>query len=133
MTVATPPVPISTNFWRRQGPPPAAPWIFVDRGHIHASDERLLIEPLSGKPDRLYVSNDHMGNWLDCLRSRKRPICDIEIGHRSVTVCHLGNIAYWTRKPIKWDPKAWEFVDPAPEVAKWYDRDRRDPWQLPKV
>src|SRR5947209_20444776 len=37
---------------RRQGPPPAAPWIFVDRGHIHASDERLLIEPLSGKPDR---------------------------------------------------------------------------------
>jgi hypothetical protein len=52
---------------------------------------------------------------------------------RSITVCHLGNIAYWTRERIKWDPKAWKFVGASAEVAKWFDRDRRDPWQLPKV
>ena len=41
---------------------------------------------------------------------RKRPICDVEIGHRSVTVCHLGNIAYWLGRPIKWDPAKEEII-----------------------
>src|SRR5260370_40069855 len=65
-------------------------WIFVDRGHIRASNEKLLKEPLSQDAQRLYVSNDHMGNWRDCLRSRKMPICDVSIGFHSVIVCHLG-------------------------------------------
>ena len=93
----------------------------------------LLTDPLPKGAVKLYESSSHQGDWLNCIRSRKLPICDVEIGARSVTVCHLGNIAYWTRKTIKWDPKAWQFVDPASEVAKWFDRDRRDPWQLPKV
>ena len=57
----------------------------------------------------------------------------VEVGARSATVCHLGNIAYWTRQPVKWDPKNGKFVDPSSDVAKWFDRERRDPWQWPKA
>jgi hypothetical protein len=49
-----------------------------------------------------------------------------------VTVCHLGNLAYWNHRKLRWDPKAWQFVDDA-EANQWRDRERRDPWQLPKV
>ena len=107
--------------------------IFVNRGFLQSDPTEVVKEPLGEKDVHLYKSPGHQRDWLNCVKSRKRPICDVEVGARSVTVCHLGNIAYWTRKPIKWDPKAWQFVDPASEVAKWFDRDRRDPWQLPKV
>src|SRR5262249_27503204 len=80
-------------------------WIFVSRGTIKGSDEKLIKEPLPESAKRLYLSNDHMGNFLDCVRNGKRPICDVEVGHRSVTVCHLGVIALRSGKSLKWDPK----------------------------
>ena len=80
----------------------------------------------------LYKSPGHQRDWLDCIRSRKRPICDVEIGARSVTVCHLGNLAYWNHRKLHWDPKHWQFVDDA-EANKWLDRERRDPWKLPSI
>jgi hypothetical protein len=49
-----------------------------------------------------------------------------------VTVCHLGNLVYWNRKRLKWDPEAWHFVGDA-EANSWLDRERRDSWQLPEV
>ena len=67
-------------------------------------------------------------NWLDCMRSRKKPICDVEIGCRSVTVCHLGNLAYWNRRRLKWDPKAEKFLGDA-EANTWLDRAKRGPWK----
>jgi hypothetical protein len=51
---------------------------------------------------------------------------------RSVTVCHLGNLAYWHNRRLRWDPKTWGFVGDDGD-NKWLDRERRDPWQLPKV
>ena len=65
-------------------------WIFVDRGKIEASDQKLLDEPLPSDATRLYNSKSHMTNFLDCIKDRQRPICDVEVGHRSVSVCHLG-------------------------------------------
>ena len=47
----------------------------------------------------------HRRDWLNCIRSRKKPIADVEIGARSVTVCHLGNLAYWNHRTLRWDPK----------------------------
>jgi hypothetical protein len=47
-------------------------------------------------------------------------------------VCHLGNLAYWNNTRLRWDPKAWRFVEKAGD-DRWLDRERRDPWQLPKV
>ena len=92
-------------------------WIFVSRGRIEASDNKLLNEPLHGETVRLYVSNDHMGNFIDGVRTRKRPICDVEVGYRSVTVCHLGAIALRLGIPLDWDPKADNSSAPAPTKA----------------
>jgi hypothetical protein len=75
---------------------------------------------------------NHHQDWLDCILSRKRPIADVEIGARSVTVCHLGNLAYWNRRTLHWDPQAWRFVGDD-QANTWLDRERRDPWQLPKI
>lgn len=103
-------------------------WIFVSRGRIDASDKKLLEEPLNGNATRLYVSNNHMGNFLDCIKTRKPTICTAEIGHRSVTVCHLGAIALRSGKKFKWDPVA-EKSDVA-EVNAMLSRPYRAPWKL---
>src|ERR1044071_7855007 len=68
-------------------------WIFVTRGAIKASNEELLQKPLPESAMKLYKSNDHMGNFFESVRSRKDPICDVEIGHRSISVAHLGVIS----------------------------------------
>ncbi len=103
-------------------------WIFVNREIITASDQKLLDEPLSGSAQRLEVSNNHMGNFFDCMISRKRPICDVEVGHRSVTVCHLGVIALRSGQKLKWNPKEERFEDE--EANKWLSREMRAPWKI---
>ncbi|MGC8832750.1 MAG: Gfo/Idh/MocA family protein, partial [Armatimonadota bacterium] len=103
-------------------------WIFVNRGTIRASDERLLKDPLPSNAVRLYVSNDHMGNFIDCIRTRKQPICHAEIGHRSVTVCHIGNISLRLGgRKLEWDPKRERFKGDA-EANKMLSRPARKPW-----
>jgi predicted dehydrogenase len=103
-------------------------WIFVSRETIRASDKKLLEEPFPKDAVRLYVSHDHMGNFIDCMRTRKRPICDVEIGHRSVTVCHIGNISLRLGKSLAWDPVAQRFNDE--EANGWLIRKMREPWKL---
>ncbi len=103
----------------------------IDRGHLSADPAGAINEPLADDEVHLYESNDHHRNWIDCIRSRKRPVADVEIGARSVTVCHLGNLAYWNGRKLRWDPKHWKFDDA--EANEWLDRPRRDPWQLPSV
>jgi predicted dehydrogenase len=106
--------------------------IAVDRDHLTSVPAKILKEPLGDKDVHLLESPGHHQNWIDCIKSRERPIADVEIGARSVTVCHLGNLVYWNRKRLKWDPEAWHFVDDA-EANTWLDRPRRDSWQLPEV
>jgi len=106
--------------------------VYVDRGKLQSWPEKVVKEPLGANEVRLYQSPGHHRDWLNCIRSRQRPICDVEIGARSVTVCHLGNLAYWHGRRLKWDPKAWRFVDDE-QANKWLDRQRRGPWQLPTV
>jgi hypothetical protein len=69
------------------------------------------------------------GDFLHCVRTRERPFRDIEIAHRATTVCHLGNIAYWLNRPLKWDPVKEEIVGDA-EAARWLDRPMREPWSV---
>ncbi len=52
-----------------------------------------------------------MQNWIDCIRTRKKPVSDVEIAHRSVGVCHLANITRWVGRRLKWDPVAERFQD----------------------
>ena len=105
-------------------------WIFVKRGRIMASDQRLLDEPLPPDAIKLYESNDHMGNLIDCIRSRKQPVCDPEIGHRSASVCHLANTSLRLGgRRLDWDPKKEEFPND-PEANVFINRPMRPPWKL---
>jgi len=101
--------------------------IFVDRGKFQAEPESIAEAPLGDKAIRLYASNNHLQDWLSCVRSRKLPICDVEIGCRSVTVCHLGNLAYWNHRRLKWDPAKEQFIGDT-EANTWLDRVKRAPW-----
>jgi hypothetical protein len=69
------------------------------------------------------------GDFLHCVKSREKCFRDIEIAHRACTVCHLGNIAYWLKRPLKWDPVKEEIVGDK-EAARWLDRPKREPWSL---
>ncbi len=84
-------------------------WIFVTRGKIEASKSEFLTEPLPASSERLYVSGNHMQNFFDCIRSRKAPVADAEIGHRSVSVCHLGVLALRLGRKLNWDPQQGGF------------------------
>jgi predicted dehydrogenase len=106
--------------------------IFVSRKKLEATPASLLDEPLSASDVHLYASSDHCGNWVDCIRSRKLPICDVSIGHRSATVCHLGNIAIRSQKALKWDPKAEKIVGDD-ELQQMISRPYRAPWSLPAI
>ena len=71
----------------------------------------------------------HVKNFIECVRSRKKPAADVEIGHHSTIVAHLGNIAYRTGHKIRWDAAKEEIVDD-PEAAKLLARQPRKPWAL---
>ena len=61
----------------------------------------------------MYASSNQAGNWLECIRGKKEPICPAEVGHRSASVCHLGNIGYRLGRKLTWDATAERFVDDA--------------------
>ncbi|MED6298591.1 MAG: hypothetical protein VX860_00760, partial [Verrucomicrobiota bacterium] len=69
------------------------------------------------------------GDFIHCVRSREKPFRDIERAHRTATHCHLGNIAYWLKKEITWDPKKEEVIGD-PEVSRWLDRPKREPFTI---
>ncbi|HKA07874.1 MAG TPA: gfo/Idh/MocA family oxidoreductase, partial [Gemmataceae bacterium] len=77
----------------------------------------------------LYASKSHHANWFECIKSRKSPIAEAEIGHRSATVCHLGNIAIRTGRKITWDP-AKEQILGDKEAAAMVTKAYREPWKL---
>jgi len=101
----------------------------VNRGHLRTWPEHLRDHRLGPNDLHLYRSPGHHEDWLRCIRNRRRPICDVAIGARSATVCHLGGIALWLGRPIRWDPAAQQTIgDPA--ANRWLDRPRRAPYRL---
>ena len=80
----------------------------------------------------LWQARHHLANWLDCMRTRGTPVADVEIGHRSVTVCHLANIARAVGRPLRWDPEVERFVGDAAADAH-LERERRRGFELPAV
>ncbi len=78
---------------------------------------------------KLYVSKDHIWNFLDCVKSRKKPITCEKVGGHSVICCHLMNLAYYHHQKLKWDPAKCEFVDGTGD-PKWLTRDYRSPWSV---
>jgi predicted dehydrogenase len=103
--------------------------ILVSRGGISSLPDTILKEPIGEKEKRVYPSTDHRGNWLDCIRKNEPTICPAEVGHRSATVCHLGNIGYRLGRKLRWDPAKEVFV--GDEAAnKELTREPRAKWKV---
>jgi len=103
-------------------------WIFVSRGSysatasdpvsrkknqkaLNASDTKILTSVIGPDEIHLYESDDHHGNWLNCIKTRKQPISPIEIGHRACTVCLISHIAMKMPRKLYWDPTNERFVN----------------------
>ena len=103
--------------------------IEVNRGYFRTWPEELGTTPLGPNDVHLYESPGHHQDWVDCIRSRRRPICDVAIGASSATVCHLGNIAWWLGRRLEWDPARRAIVGDQ-SASCWLDRPKRTPWRL---
>ena len=102
----------------------------VARGHLRTWPESLLKQKIGANEIHLYESNNHYKDFLDCIKTRKQPICDVEIGYSSAAVCLLGNIAYRIMRPLKWDQKRQRLAQSDPEAEQLLGRTMRAPWHL---
>lgn len=104
-------------------------WIWVNRGDLSASNEELYMTPLPESAMHLEVSGNHMGNFFDCVRSRKDPIARVEEGHRSAVIGHLIIIAMRLGRKFQWDPAKEIFTgDGANEANTHLAREMRKPY-----
>jgi len=102
--------------------------VLVARGEcLETSPTNIIRHPLANSDVRLYRSNDHRSNWLDCIRTRKQPICPASVGYRSATICALSAIAQRLQRPLKWDPVKEEILGDE-EASRYLDRPRRAPY-----
>ena len=101
----------------------------TNRGHLRTVPEELKNQQIGPNEIHLYESRNHYTDWLDAIRKRSKPICDVETGCRSVTVCHLGNIAYKLGRPLKWEPQREVFVADS-GANRLLSRPMRSPWHL---
>ena len=106
--------------------------IQIDRNRFHVLPDELGRELLRGVEVAESDEADHMRDFLDCVRSRRRPNADVEIGQRSVTVAHIGNIARWVGGKLKWDSVAERFSN-GDRANGHLDRERRKGYELPEV
>lgn len=104
--------------------------IMVSRSGLETDPPELARRPLSPGDVHLYESDDHRGNWLECIVSRRDPICHAGIGHRSGTICYLAGIAERLERPVRWDPEAEDVIG---DDTAWrmLDRPRRKGYVLP--
>jgi predicted dehydrogenase len=104
-------------------------WIHVGRGGYLKSFPADIVEQPSGPPEVWHPVNNHHQDWLTAIKARREPACDVEIGCRSTTVSHLGCIAHWTGRALKWDPAKEEFIGDE-EANRLRRRAMREPWRI---
>ncbi len=85
-------------------------YVAVDREHIAADPPAILNVQLKPGDTRAYLSKSHAGNFLECVRTRKRPVCDAETAHRSMSLVLLAGIATQLKRKLIWDPKTERFI-----------------------
>ncbi len=99
--------------------------VFVNRGIIQVEPKSLI----SPRDIRRHRRTEHLRNFLDCIKNRKTPAAPVEFGHRSATVCHLGNIAMLLGRKLTWNPQTEEFINDD-QANRMRTRSRRSPWTL---
>ena len=103
--------------------------IEVSREHLDTWPENLKRQKIGPNEIHLHKSFNHQTDFLNSVRTRRRNASDAEVGRRSITVCHLGNIAYWLKRPLQWDPEKEVFIgDPA--ANRMLEREKRSPWRV---
>jgi len=125
--------------------PPGNPWMIrfvgeegeVGVTRVGSPNGGLVTKPsslagrLPGPSEvRLEVSRDHSENWIECIRTRRQPICPPSVGHRSFTICALSSVAERLGRPLRWDPETQVIVDD-PAAARFADYTRRAGYPLP--
>ncbi|HIG30266.1 MAG TPA: Gfo/Idh/MocA family oxidoreductase [Verrucomicrobiales bacterium] len=104
--------------------------VLVSRGdRLETTPAALKDKPLDPGEIHLYESREHQDNWIQCIKTRTRPICPTEIGHRTATICHLSGIAERLKRPLQWDP-AKEVIIGDEAASRWIDRPRRAPYYI---
>ncbi|MBD3274616.1 MAG: gfo/Idh/MocA family oxidoreductase [Candidatus Marinimicrobia bacterium] len=103
--------------------------IVVNRSYIKTFPESLQSVQLKPGDVHLYESKNHYADWLNSVRQRKKPICDVSVGKHSVIVCHLGNIAYRLNRSLYWDPNTERFQNDS-DANEMLSRPYRSPWRL---
>ncbi len=122
---------VANNRQLRQG----ATWygekgrIYVTRGKLEADPPEILNETIGSDEIHLYESRGHIGNFVECVRSRRETVAPIEVGHRSISVGLLGEIAMLTRQKLQWDPQNERFLN-SNEANRMLRRPMRGPWHL---
>jgi predicted dehydrogenase len=104
-------------------------WIEYTYNKISASSDAIRDSAIGPNEIRLPVSDDHYRNFLDCVKSRQEPIEPVEAGHRTASLCHLGNIAMRLGRKVRWDPEKETFIDDE-EANRMLRRPYREPWDL---
>lgn len=105
-----------------------------DMGMVYVDDDgNLETDPPSLRANRDfgrgYPAENHVRNFLDCVKSRQQPIAAVEGAHRSVTVCHVANICRFLGRPLKWNPAKEEFIGDE-QANRMRSRAVREPWIL---
>jgi len=101
----------------------------VDREALVSDPPEIVREPLHPNEVHLYRSTSHAGNFLECVRTRKKPICDADIAHRAASALLLGGIAKQLHRTLKWDPRAERFIHDD-EANRLLSIAKRPPWCL---
>jgi hypothetical protein len=103
--------------------------VHVDREQIHFSPESLANENEDSFSVQLPRSSDHVGNFLECIKSRAQAVAPAEEAVRSDTLCHLSDITMRLNRKVVWNPKQELFLDD-PEANLRLARQMRAPWRL---
>ena len=102
-------------------------YVWATRGNHGASSEEIYYSELGKDDERLYHSENHYRNFIDCVISREEAIAPAEIAHRSITIGHLGNIAMKLGEDLEWNPEKETFVNNK-KANKMLSRPMREPW-----
>ena len=108
--------------------------IEINRNRLASNPPELVKDapPAADKSEYASVSHEHICNWVQCMRTRKKTAAPATVGHRSTTICHMINICRELNRKLRWDPVKEEFIGDT-EANKLRSRPRRAGYELPEV
>lgn len=105
-------------------------WVQVDdETNAVTAEPQSLLRERESFASGWAQTGDHVRNWLDCIKSRAKPICHAESAHRATAICHAANIGLRLGRTLKWDPAAERFLDDD-QANSMLTRAMRAPWAM---